>query len=108
MVRLGLRWNINGGSRQIQGPRSPRENYKICASAAEAALAILQEFQRDVTVETDIFGFVYDAHAAAEASRNAIVREDLIERRIVAGHVLHKLGGGKRQVNADQAVACKG
>jgi hypothetical protein len=92
MVRLGLRRNIDGWSRQIQAPWSPRENFKICASAAAATLAILQEFQRDEAVETDIFGFVDDAHAAAEAFHDAIVREGLIEQRIVAGHVLHKSG----------------
>jgi hypothetical protein len=36
------------------------------------------------------------------------VREGLVEERIVAGHVLDVLGCGKRQVNEDAVIACRG
>jgi len=39
---------------------------------------------------------------------DAVVRKGLIEQRIVAGHVLDILGCGKRHVNEDRVIACKG
>ena len=67
---------------------------------------VRQEFQCYETVETDILGFVHDAHAtAAEAFQDAIVREGLVKERIVAGHVEDILGCGKRQVNEETVPA---
>jgi hypothetical protein len=70
---------------------------------------VRQEFQRYETVEANVLGFIDHAHAtAAEAFHDAIVREGLVEERIVAGHGLDILGCGKRQVNEDAVIARKG
>ena len=69
---------------------------------------VRQEFQRDETMQADVFGFVHDAHAAtAEAFQDAIVGKSLVEERVVAGHVVDILGCGKRQVNEDAVLACE-
>jgi hypothetical protein len=69
---------------------------------------VRQEFQRDETMKADVLGFVNHAHATtAEAFQDAIVRESLVEERIVAGHVQDILGRRKRQVNEDEGTACE-
>ena len=86
-----------------------------CASRWKRARAcaifrdiVRQEFQRDETMEADVLGFVHHAHAsAAEAFQDAIVRDGLVEQRIVAGHVQDILGCGKRQVNARRGVGVR-
>ena len=66
-----------------------------------------QEFQRDETMEAHVFGLINHAHpTAAKAFEDAIVRESLVEQRIVRGHVRDILGRGKRQVNEDEVRGC--
>jgi hypothetical protein len=60
---------------------------------------VRKEFQRHKTAERSVLSLVNNAHPAAEFLDNAVMRDDLANKRIRAGHVAHILGGAEPQVN---------
>ena len=64
-----------------------------------------QEFESNETVESGIFGFVDNTHATAtELLHNAVMGDGLADERVGAGHVVHILGGDKKQVNERESL----
>jgi hypothetical protein len=59
-----------------------------------------QKFERNETMEPGVLGFVDDAHSAtAQAFQDAIVRESLVDERVVSGLAPHLLGDEGVQIN---------
>ena len=70
---------------------------------------VRQKLQRDHAPQLGVFGFVHNAHAAAtKPFYNAILRDNLPDKRLGVCHSVHILDSAHRQVNAsEREVLCE-